>query len=40
MSTSGNMSTSNQYVKYTISINQNSQNVSNNYSNVTVTVGF
>ena len=40
MSTSGNMSTSNQYVKYTISINQNSQNVSNNYSNVTVTVRF
>ena len=40
MSTSGNMSTSNQYVKYTISINQNSQNVSNNCSNVTVTVRF
>ena len=40
MGTSGNMSTSNQYVKYTISINQNSQNVSNNYSNVTVTVRF
>ena len=40
MSTSGNMSTSNQYVKYTISINQNSQNVSNNCSNVTVSVRF
>ena len=40
MGISGNMSTSNQYVKYTISINQNSQNVSNNYSNVTVTVRF
>ena len=40
MGTSGNMSTSNQYVKYTISINQNSQNVSNNCSNVTVTVRF
>ena len=40
MSTSGNMSTSNQYVKYTISINQNSQNISNNCSNVSVYVRF
>ena len=40
MGTSGNMSTSNQYVKYTISINQNSQNVSNNCSNVSVYVRF
>ena len=40
MGTSGNMSTSNQYVKYTISISQNSQSVSGNYSNVTVSVRF
>ncbi len=40
MGTSGNMSTSNQYVKYTISISQNSQNISGNYSNVTVSVRF
>lgn len=40
MGTSGNMSTSNQYVKYTISISQNSQNISGNYSNATVSVRF
>lgn len=40
MGTSGNMSTSNQYVKYTVSISQNSQSVSGNYSNVTVSVRF
>lgn len=40
MATSGAMSTSNQYVKYTISITQNSQNVTGNSSNVTVSVRF
>ena len=40
MATSGAMSTSNQYIKYTITITQNSQNVSGNYSNVTVSVRF
>ena len=40
MGTSGNMPTSNNYVKYTISIYQNSQSVSGNYSNVTVSVRF
>ena len=40
MGTSGQMSTSNTYVKYTISISQNSQSVSNNTSNVTVSVRF
>lgn len=40
MGTSGNFSTSNSYVKYTISIAQNSQNITNNFSNVTVKVRF
>lgn len=40
MATSGAMSTSNQYVKYTIAIDQNSQNIGNNTSNVTVAVRF
>lgn len=40
MATSGAMSTSNQYVKYTISVTQNSQNQANNTSNVTVSVRF
>lgn len=40
MATSSEFSTSNQYVKYTISITQNSQNVTNNTSNVTVSVRF
>jgi hypothetical protein len=40
MGTSANMSTSNQYVKYTITVVQNSQNVLNNLSNVTVSVRF
>lgn len=34
------MSTSNQYVKYTIAVTQNSQNVTSNSSNVTVSVRF
>lgn len=38
--TSGAMSTSNTHVKYTISIVENSTNVSNNTSNVTVSVRF
>jgi len=38
--TSGQMSTSNTYVKYTISITQNWQDISGNYSNVTVSVRF
>lgn len=38
--TSGAMSTSNTYVKYTISIVENSTNISNNTSNVTVSVRF
>lgn len=40
MATSGAMSTSNPYVKYTIEIRQNSQNTQNNTSNVTVLVRF
>jgi hypothetical protein len=40
MGTSAAMSTSNSYVKYQITINQNSQNVPGNYSNVTVYVNF
>lgn len=40
MATSGALSTSNQYVKYTITVTQNSQNVANNTSNVTVSVRF
>lgn len=40
MATSGWLNTSNQYVKYTISISQNSQNISGNTSNVTVSVRF
>lgn len=38
MGTSSEMSTSNQYIKYKITINQNWQSTSENYSNVTVTV--
>lgn len=38
--TSGAFSTTNQYIKYTISITQNSQNITNNTSNVTVKVRF
>lgn len=40
MATSGAMSTSNDRVKYKITITQNSQNVNNNTSNVTVSVRF
>ena len=40
MATSSAMSTSNQYIKYTISITQNSQSISDNTSNVTVKVRF
>lgn len=40
MATSKAMDTSNQYVKYTITITQNSQNITNNTSNVTVSVRF
>lgn len=40
MATSGAMGTSNPYVKYTIDIRQNSQNVSANTSNITVSVRF
>lgn len=40
MATSGALSTSNGYVKYTISITQNSQSISGNTSNVTVSVRF
>ena len=40
MATSGAMNTDNQYVKYTISVTQNSQNVASNTSNVTVKVRF
>lgn len=40
MATSSAMSTSNQYIKYTISITQNSQSTANNTSNVTVSVRF
>lgn len=38
--TSGAFSTTKQYIKYTISITQNSQNITNNTSNVTVKVRF
>lgn len=40
MATSGAMSTDNQYIKYTISIAQNSQSISGNTSSVTVSVRF
>jgi len=40
MATSSAFSTSNQYVKYTISVAQNSQSVTGNTSNVTVSVRF
>ena len=40
MAKSSALSTSNQYVKYTIEVIQNSQNVTNNTSNVTVKVRF
>lgn len=40
MATSGALSTSNSYVKYKITITQNSQDVSGNKSNVTVKVNF
>ena len=40
MATSGALSTSNQYVKYKITVTQNSQNVTGNTSNVTVVVRF
>lgn len=40
MATSSALSTSNQFVKYTISITQNSQSITNNTSNVTVSVRF
>lgn len=40
MGTSGQMSTSNTYVKYTITINQDSQSISGNHSNITVSVRF
>ena len=38
MATSSNFGTSNQYVKYNITVNVNSQNISNNTSNITVSV--
>lgn len=40
MATSGEMSTSNNKIKYTITVTQNSQSVANNTSNVTVSVRF
>ena len=40
MGTSGSMSTSKTYIKYNISIAQNSQNISSNCSSVTVSVYF
>lgn len=40
MATSGAMSTDNSYIKYKITITQNSQSVANNTSNITVTVNF
>lgn len=40
MATSGAMNTSNQFIKYTITITQNSQSIENNTSNVTVKVRF
>ena len=40
MATSSAMSTSNKYIKYTITVTQNSQSIENNTSNVTVSVRF
>lgn len=40
MATSGALSTSNEYIKYKITITQNSQSTANNTSNVTVSVKF
>lgn len=40
MATSGALSTSNQYIKYKITITQNSRNIANNTSSVTVSVRF
>ena len=40
MATSGAMGTDNQYIKYAITIAQNSQNIASNTSNVTVSVRF
>lgn len=40
MATSGALNTSNTYIKYKITITQNSQSVTNNSSNVTVSVKF
>ena len=40
MATSGALSTSNDRVKYTITVTQNSQDIANNTSNVTVSVKF
>lgn len=40
MASSGSFGTSNPYVKYTVTITQNSQNISANTSNVTVSVRF
>lgn len=40
MATSSAMSTSNQYIKYKITVTQNSQSIANNTSNVTVSVKF
>lgn len=40
LATSGALNTSNQYIKYTITVTQNSQSVENNTSNVTVSVRF
>lgn len=40
MATSSYMSTTNRYIKYTISVSQNSQSISGNTSNVTVSVRF
>ena len=38
MATSGNLSTSNKYIKYRIIVTENSTNIANNTSNVTVQV--
>lgn len=40
MGTSSALSTNNQYIKYKITVTQNSQNITNNTSNVTVSVKF
>lgn len=40
MATSSAMNTSNQFIKYTITVKQNSQSITNNTSNVTVSVRF